>query len=65
MKQSCSLCDETIEEGSRHKLPHAEAKREQRQCPYCKDLGVPTCRLSETSFFYQCERCRARWTRQD
>ena len=61
MNQVCSLCDQSIERGSKHNLPKDEARRARQSCPYCREVGAPTCRLGEGVCTFECARCRARW----
>ncbi len=62
MNQVCSLCDQSIERGSKHNLPKDEARRKRQSCPYCREVGVPTCLQVEGTHSFLCGRCRARWT---
>jgi hypothetical protein len=62
VKQICGLCDNPVEQGSRHKLTSAEAKKDRGNCPYCKESNVPMCRLAVGTSTFECGRCRAKWT---
>ncbi len=61
MNQVCQHCDQSIERGSKHNLTKDEARRQRQTCPYCREVGVPTCLLSVGEYSFLCGRCRARW----